>query len=50
MTVCSFDTPIFNKKKWYIVYITNRCNKWQSLISHIFRQEKKNYSKKRDFS
>ena len=32
MTIYSFDTPI--------VYLVNRCNKWQILNSQTFTEEK----------
>ena len=38
MTICSFDTPIFDTK--HSIYVIKRCNQWQSLISQIFTQEK----------
>ena len=39
MTICSFDIPISIQKR-YIVYLIKRCNKWKSLISQTFTQEK----------
>ena len=39
MTICSFDTPIFNIKSG-TCKSTKKCNKWQILRSQTFTQEK----------